>query len=241
MDRDHRQTDTSLIRLLQQSRSADPDRWKQCLEQFYEQYLPLIFRWCRTRGLVEQDALDVAHDLMLDIGRRIKSFAFAPGHRFSNWLFVVTRNAVNDHARREARWKTAGEGALDAAAESGDLVQQLSEAFEREVKLAALAQVERQTDELNRQIIELRFRQGLSGGEVAERLGIQPAALYQRVRRLRKELDRVREQLEQHGPMFLPGDFAAEAGGDSGEDLPAQDSLAQQAPDASAGGKEDAP
>jgi RNA polymerase sigma factor (sigma-70 family) len=205
---DDRQTDTSLIRLLRESRSTDPERWKQCLARFYEQYLPVVIGWCRARGLDEPDALDLAHDLMLDIGRRIKRFDFAPGKRFSDWLFIVTRNAVFDRGKREARWRTADSAVFDLAAESGDLVERLTAAFEREVKLAALAHVERHTDEINRQIIELRFRQSLSGGEVAERLGIQPAALYQRVRRLRKELDRVRQQFEAEGPMFLPEDGA---------------------------------
>jgi RNA polymerase sigma-70 factor (ECF subfamily) len=203
---DDRQTDTSLIRLLRESRSADPERWKQCLAKFYEQYLPVVFEWCRARGLDEPDALDVSHDLMLDIGRRIKRFEFAPGKRFSDWLFIVTRNAVFDHVKRETRWRSAGDAVLDLASESGDLVDRLTAAFEQEVKLAALAHVEQNTDEINRQIIELRFRQGLPGGEVAGRLGIQPAALYQRVRRLRLELDRVKEQMENDGPMFLAGD-----------------------------------
>ena len=83
--------------------------------------------------------------------------------------------------------------------------------FEQEVKLAALAHVERNTDEINLRIIELRFRQGLPGGDVAQQLGIQPAALYQRVRRLRQELDRVKEQMERDGPMFMAGDFESRA------------------------------
>ncbi|MEQ8788829.1 MAG: sigma-70 family RNA polymerase sigma factor [Pirellulaceae bacterium] len=208
-----RQTDTSLIRLLQESRSADPQRWKDCLGRFYEQYYPAVFAWCRLRGLKEQDALDVSHDLMVDIGRKLKNYSAAPGRRFSDWLFVVTRNAVHDHARREARRRAVGGDALDAAlleaaTESGDLIEKLTAAFEQEIKFAALAHVERNTDELNRRIIELRFRQGLSGGEVAERLGIQPNALYQRVRRLRKELDRVKNQFEEEGTIFMADELS---------------------------------
>ena len=206
MDEFHRQTDTGLIRLLQQSRSQDPDLWKHCLAKFYDQYMPVIYDWCRRKGLDEPDALDVSHDLMVDIGRKIKRFSIERERRFSDWLFVVTRNAVFDFIKRQRRHSTADERFLDAATESGDLVDRLIEAFDLEIKQEALLRVERETDEVNRQIIDLRFRQGLPGKEVAQRLGIQPNSLYQRVRRLRQELTAAQQQLEENGPIFFAGD-----------------------------------
>lgn len=208
---DPAQTDTSLIRLLQQSHTDDPAGWQICLERFYEQYMPVIYGWCRQRGLSEHDALDVGHDLMVDVGRKLKKYSSARPGRFSDWLYTVTRNAVFDFYDRQRRRRTASLEADDLEADGEDLLQRLVAAFELEIQRAALARVEGETDELNRQILELCFRQGVSGAEAAERLGIRPAALYQRVRRLRLELARVRAAMEDRGAFFMspPADAAA--------------------------------
>jgi RNA polymerase sigma factor (sigma-70 family) len=204
------QTDTSLIRLLQQSRSDDPQRWQVCLEQFYQQYMPVIYGWCRQRGLSQHDALDVGHDLMVDIGRKLKRYSSAHPGRFSDWLYTVTRNAVFDFYNRQRRRRSASLEADDFEAGGEDLLQRLVAAFELEIRRAALARVERETDELNRQILDLCFRQGVPGAEAAGRLGIQPAALYQRVRRIRVELARVQADMESRGAFFMsPVDDAA--------------------------------
>ena len=47
-------------------------------DAFVERYGPRIFRWCRGRGLQESDAEDVTQNVLLDLGRQMRTFEYRP-------------------------------------------------------------------------------------------------------------------------------------------------------------------
>ena len=89
-------------------------------DTFVERYGRRIFRWCRGRGLQESDAEDVTQNVLLDLGRQMRTFEYrpAPGRQgsFRAWLHQVTYRAWCDFlTSRPAR---AGRGS--AAREQQD-------------------------------------------------------------------------------------------------------------------------
>ena len=73
-------------------------------EQFVEIYTPLIFGFCRKRGLQDADAADLAQDVMRAVARAIGKFDYQPEQgTFRSWLFTITRNKFNTFLDRRRR------------------------------------------------------------------------------------------------------------------------------------------
>jgi RNA polymerase sigma-70 factor (ECF subfamily) len=92
-------TSTSLIARL---RANDRDGWV-CLANLYG---PLVYGWCRRRGLQAEDAADVAQEVFRAVARHIQDFKATPqtpSGSFRGWLWTITRNKILDHHRRAQR------------------------------------------------------------------------------------------------------------------------------------------
>lgn len=82
--------------------------------QFVEIYTPLIYRYCRTRGLQDADAADLAQETMAAVARAIAGFEYNPERgKFRNWLLTVVQNRLRTFLSRQQRQPAlAGETAL---------------------------------------------------------------------------------------------------------------------------------
>ncbi len=93
--------------LLQGVKAQDPEAWRLLAEL----YGPLVFSWCRARGLQPADADDVLQEVFLTVAARIGDF-----HRdresdtFRGWLSVITRNKIGDWIRRQRHQETVLDG-----------------------------------------------------------------------------------------------------------------------------------
>ncbi len=78
--------------LLLRIRDADDaDSW----ERFVKLYTPLVFGYCRQRGLQEADASDVAQEVMRTVAQSIQRFEYNRDKgTFRGWLLAVTRNKL---------------------------------------------------------------------------------------------------------------------------------------------------
>jgi RNA polymerase sigma factor (sigma-70 family) len=71
-------------------RIRDPDA-HESWATFVAIYVPLIYRYCRRRGLQDADALDVTQQVLVEV-RRFE-YQQERGH-FRGWLATVTRNKI---------------------------------------------------------------------------------------------------------------------------------------------------
>ena len=88
--------------------------------QFVEIYTPLIYGFCRTRGLQDADAADVAQETMRAVAQAIGQSEYDP-HRgkFRNWLLTVVRSKFHNFlAKEQRRPALAGETTLQLNRES---------------------------------------------------------------------------------------------------------------------------
>src|SRR5215470_2231870 len=93
--------------LLMQLKDGQPAAW----ERLTSLYAPLVYHWCRTMHLPEQDMPDVFQQVFQAVASHIQAFhKDRPGDTFRHWLRAITRNKVRDHFRRLARQAQAAGG-----------------------------------------------------------------------------------------------------------------------------------
>jgi RNA polymerase sigma-70 factor (ECF subfamily) len=93
--------------LLMQLKEGQPAAW----ERLTALYAPLVYHWCRSMRLAEQDMPDVFQQVFQAVASHIQGFhKDRPGDTFRNWLRAITRNKVRDHFRRTARQAQAAGG-----------------------------------------------------------------------------------------------------------------------------------
>jgi RNA polymerase sigma-70 factor (ECF subfamily) len=95
--------------------AGDEAAWSQ----FVAIYTPLIFGFCRGRGLNETDSSDVTQEVLKAVAGALPRFQYEPGRStFRNWLFTVVRSKLNNFITAQARWpKPAGQTTLQQFAE----------------------------------------------------------------------------------------------------------------------------
>ena len=72
------------------------DAWRT----FVATYAPLVYRYCRNRGLQDADALDITQAVL----PRVRRFDYRPERgRFRHWLMTVTAREVAHHRARMGR------------------------------------------------------------------------------------------------------------------------------------------
>jgi RNA polymerase sigma-70 factor (ECF subfamily) len=168
-------------------------------------YGPLVYGWCRGRGVPPEDAEDVLQEVFLVVANRIGDFRHdRPGDSFRGWLWGITRNKLGDWLRRRANHETAvggtdahrrlqeepaapdtdGTTAYPEGGEPGDLYRRALDVIRPEFE-------ERSWKAFWRVVVE-----GQCPADVARDLGITRNAVYIAKSRV---LHRLREALGEHG------------------------------------------
>ena len=100
---------TRLSLILRIRSESDDEAWNT----FVDLYVPLIYRYCRKRGLQDADAQDVSQDVCTNVCRGIRTFEYDPARgKFRGWLGKITAHAIY-HAVGKARAAGLGIGGDD--------------------------------------------------------------------------------------------------------------------------------
>jgi RNA polymerase sigma-70 factor (ECF subfamily) len=167
-------------------KARDPRAWQRLAFL----YAPLVYRWCRQRGLQAADADDVVQEVFRTVLARIGDFRRdRPQDTFRGWLWMITRNKLGDHFRRAARvGLTAAETLEQLPAEEPTIEPDVGESLYRR----ALDLIRPQFEETTWRAFWRVVVEDGSPANVAAELGITPNAVYlakaRVLRRLREEL-----------------------------------------------------
>src|SRR5947199_2677615 len=72
--------------------------------EFASLYEPLIYSWCRRRGLQPADAADVTQQVLEAVARYIGGMDYRPGRSsFRGWLLTITRSKLASFHSRSSR------------------------------------------------------------------------------------------------------------------------------------------
>jgi len=171
---------------------------------FVDLYLPLVFRYCRKRGLQDADARDVTQQVLANVHRAIETFEYDPlKGKFRNWLGTITQREITRHQHRDRKpGKGGGDGLGDWAVEqeSGQVDAAWQEEFNAHIFAAALARVRTEFDEPTWNAFDATWLRDVKPRQAAKDLGKPPAWIYKARFRV---LHRLRSEIE-----FLTNDAA---------------------------------
>jgi len=192
-------TSASLLRRVQHD-VGDQAAWAD----FVQRYGPRIYAWCRQWRLQESDAQDVTQEVLLQLVQKLRDFDYDPARSFRAWLKTIVHHAWQDFLARRGR---VGRGSGDSAVWEGlhsveardDLERQLEEVFDREVLEEAMARVRQRVAPHTWEAFRLLTFEGLSGADVAPRVGMQVTMVYVAKSKVQKLLRAEIEALEGRG------------------------------------------
>jgi RNA polymerase sigma-70 factor (ECF subfamily) len=170
-------------------RLQDGDAWSRLAKL----YGPLVYGWCRRRGLQDVDAADVVQEVFRSVAASIKSCE--PGS-FRGWLWTITRSKLIDHFRKGER-QPAATGGSDAQARLQQIPEALDEADagpgqNTPLVKRALDMIRPDFEEATWQAFWRVVMEDQKPADVARSLGISANAVYiaksRVLRRLRDEL-----------------------------------------------------
>jgi len=178
--------------LLARLRVQDKAAWHRLVKL----YGPLVYSWCRQRGLQAEDAADVVQEVFRAVSTSVKDFKPAPNGSFRGWLWRIARNRMLDFFRRRQRQPNAVGGTdaqerIAALPESLDESQQSASAAGNLVR-QALAMIRPDFSEASWQAFLRVVMEDQRPEDVARDLAISVNAVYiaksRVLRRLRDEL-----------------------------------------------------
>lgn len=191
MRADDRTEEPSDEALVSQVGAGDED----ALVLLYHRYVGPIYRFIQAQVRDRDEAEDLTSETFARMMRGLR--AFRGEASFKNWLYQIARNAVRNHRRALGYRRQVPLGtqisADPPAAEPGE------SAAARQAAEAVLALL-RPLPPRYRQVLELRFLDGLSIEETALRMGVSPAnAKVLQHRALKKAALMVEEQAIERG------------------------------------------
>jgi RNA polymerase sigma-70 factor (ECF subfamily) len=159
--------------------------YRELVARYASPAVNFIYRIVRDRALAE----DLAQEGFLRVYQRLDTYD--PARKFSSWFFQVLRNITIDHLRVH-RLPTAS---LDALADEGHQAAGVDRASaspeeltgQRELASMMSAALHRLRPEY-RQVVVLRYQEGLTHPEIAEILGVPSGTVKTYLHRARKEL-----------------------------------------------------
>jgi len=185
---DSQSTSPTLLGRLQQE-APDPDAWPQ----FVRRYGPLLYRWCRSRGLQESDTEDVTQNVLIKLARRMREFRYDGKQSFRGYLKTLVHYACCDllTERRQTAQGTGDSQVLDELNNvevRDELARRLEEEYDLELLARARQKVQNLVEQRTWEAFRLTAEEGLAGAEVAERLTMNVAAVFRARSRVQQML-----------------------------------------------------
>ena len=169
------------VELLARCRAGDSPAWKQ----LYDANFSFVERICRRLGTPDAELDDVVQETFLVAFKKLGSFVQG---RVSTWLYRIAANVVaSRHRRRRIRSALLGLFGKDEPA----LVPAADQQYDaREAQAAVAAVLERMAPK-KREVFALYELDGMSGEEIAERVGCKVETVWTRLHYARADFERI--------------------------------------------------
>lgn len=169
---------TLLLRLRDPS---DSDAWSE----FLRDYGPMIYRFVRSRGLQDADAVDLMQDVLRSVGMAISRLEYEKEKGgFRAWLFTITRNKLYTYFQKRKRIGPTGndtaqfEMLKQTADGADDLKHQWEIEHQRQLLSRAVEIVKPQIESKTWEAFRLTAVDGMSAAEVSRKLNMKSGSVY---------------------------------------------------------------
>jgi RNA polymerase sigma-70 factor (ECF subfamily) len=185
---------------------ADTDSW----QTFVKTYAPLIYSYCRHRGVQDADAADIAQEVLTQVAQSMRTFEYRPERgRFRDWLGTVTRHKMSRFLRQLERGPRAagGDAALDnlSQAVAPEADTEWSAEFNAQVLRVSLERIRPLFEPDTWRAFERVWKDNQPALETAQELSLSIDKVYAAksrvLKRLREEILMLAEDLPQCAPL----------------------------------------
>lgn len=170
------------VDLLARCRAGEARAWRA----LYDAHFDFVQRVARRLGIPEGERDDVVQEVFLVAFRRLEGFS---GGRFSTWLYRIAANVVSGRHRRrrlrEALFSLWGRAEEESSARAPDQEYEAKEAEARVGEVLARMAPKK------REVFALFELDGLSGEEIAERVGCPVDTVWSRLHYARRDFERL--------------------------------------------------
>jgi RNA polymerase sigma-70 factor (ECF subfamily) len=175
-------TRASLLKRLRDWR--DRESW----EDFFDTYWKLIYGTARRSNLSDYEAQEVVQETLISVSRRFPQFRYNARGSFRVWLRRLTKWRVVDQIRKRPPWVPA-HGTLDGE-ESVDMIANLPEPaslvsneiwekdWQKTLVEAALVRIRARVKPRTYQLFDFYVNKDWPAEKVAERFGVNTAAVH---------------------------------------------------------------
>lgn len=173
-----------LSRFITAAQRGDQNAFGNIYHLFYKR----IYRYCRINTGNVQLAEDICQETFLKAWKYLPNFSLYKGGSFQAYLFRIARNLLIDQSRKKK------EIALDETEEievSSDLEEKASKQVQEQKLQMALLKL----NDLERQVVILKYFEELSGAEIAKILGLNEGTIRVKTHRVLKKLKEIVENL----------------------------------------------
>ena len=179
------------------ARAGAEDAYYELVRRYERPLYGLVARIVRDAATAE----DLAQEIFVKAFRSLD--AYDPARKFSSWLFKIAHNASIDHLRKRGLETQP----LESGEEEGeDLLRRLADPTavspaQRHERLEMARALESAMGRLRpeyREIVVLRFQEGLAYEDIAEATGLPLGTVKTHIHRARKELAEFLAQLGYH-------------------------------------------
>jgi RNA polymerase sigma-70 factor (ECF subfamily) len=158
----NRRDDPNERALIQLSIKGD----SEAFETLYLRHLEKIYRYIYFRVGDEVQAEDMTEEVFVRAWEALPNYKLGES-RFTSWLYTIAHNLLVDHYRRRNPAQISSDD-LARYADPGDLPERI---IGQKQEFEVLAKSIMQLDELEQQVLLLRFVEGLSHREIAAIIG----------------------------------------------------------------------
>ncbi len=138
----------------------------EAFETLYLRYLEKIYRYIYFRVGDEAQAEDMTEEVFVRAWEALPKFQLGKS-RFTSWLYTIAHNLLVDHYRRRNPVSISADD-LARYADPSELPERI---VGRKQEFEVLAKSIMQLDDLEQQVLLLRFVEGLSHREIAAIIG----------------------------------------------------------------------
>ncbi len=182
-------------------RPEDAESWRT----FVDTYGPLLYHYCRRRGLQDADAADVAQETMLEVVRCIRSFEYRPEvGRFRDWLGTLVFRKIAHFLEKKGRTvggDTPVDGLPGLAVPPAD--PEWVDEFNAQLLRVAMERVRSHFEPATWHAFEQVWLNNRSAGQVAREAGVPIENVYLAKSRVLKRLEAEVRMLAEDAPQLL--------------------------------------
>jgi len=162
-------------------------------EQVYDEHAEFVWRSIRRLGVDASAADDVLQQVFLVVHRRLGEFEGASSVR--TWLFRILHHSVQEHRRSQRRkspLRRGGDGSPDelAAVPDSSAAANPEQALSRAEASRIIGRLLDTLDDDKRAVFVLAELEQMTAPEISEALGLDPRAVYSRLRAARTDFER---------------------------------------------------